>query len=63
MPFKSKLQTAKCYAMKARGQGKGWDCKEWAEHTDFKRLPERAAKSAEWVGDLAKRAAQLLLGR
>lgn len=41
MPFVSKSQARKCFAMKARGQAKGWDCEEWAEETDFDELPEK----------------------
>lgn len=42
MPFKSRAQQKKCYAMKARGEGKGWDCKAWASVTkNIKKLPLR----------------------
>lgn len=44
MPFASKAQARKCFAMKARGQAKGWDCEEWAEETDFEELPEKKRK-------------------
>jgi len=45
MPFKSKAQMKKCFAMKSRGQGKGWDCKKWAKETpDRKSLPAHAKK-------------------
>lgn len=40
MPFTSKKQQRKCYALKARGQAGSWDCDEFAEHTDFRTLPE-----------------------
>lgn len=41
MPFESKKQWKKCFAMKARGQAKGWNCREWAHKTEksFKKLP------------------------
>lgn len=58
MPFKSKAQQRKCYAMKARGEGKNWDCSEWSEETDFDKIPERAADgekdAAVWARWLAK---------
>jgi hypothetical protein len=43
MPFQSKRQARACFAKKSRGQAKGWDCKEWADKTNFKKLPEKAA--------------------
>ena len=46
MPFTSKAQQRKCYALKAKGQAGSWDCTEWSEHTDFKKLPKRVQKSA-----------------
>jgi hypothetical protein len=43
VPFKSKSQQRKCFAMKARGQAKGWDCRAWAHETKgLKHLPEKA---------------------
>ena len=39
MPFASKKQAAKCYAMKARGEAGTWNCEEWAHKTNFKSLP------------------------
>jgi len=45
MPFKSKAQARKCFAMKGKGQAKGWDCKEWADKTNFKKLPEKKKKA------------------
>lgn len=44
MPFQSKAQAAKCYAMKAQG-GTNWDCDEFSKQTDFKSLPERAKQA------------------
>jgi len=46
MPFKSKAQWRKCWAMKAKGQAGSWDCHEWADSTKtkYKNLP--AEKSA-----------------
>ena len=44
MPFKSRAQQRKCYALKARGMAKGWNCKEWSQHTNFKKLPKRKKK-------------------
>lgn len=43
MPFKSKSQLRKCYALKAQGKAKGWDCDEWAEKTNESELPEKVA--------------------
>lgn len=42
MPFESKSQWRKCWAMKRRGEAGSWDCKEWADSTKkpFKKLPE-----------------------
>jgi hypothetical protein len=45
VPFKSKAQSAACYAKRARGQAKGWDCDEWSDKTNYKRLPRRAKKA------------------
>ena len=44
MPFKSKAQQKKCYAMKAQGKAKGWNCAEWSKATNQKTLPARAKK-------------------
>lgn len=42
MPFTSKSQMKKCFAMKRRGQAKGWDCKKWAKETpNIKNLPDK----------------------
>jgi hypothetical protein len=43
VPFVSKKQQRKCYAMKAKGEAGSWDCKEFARHTDFAHLPEKKA--------------------
>jgi len=45
MPFKSKAQMKACYAKKARGEAKGWNCAEWSHATsNIKSLPERVKK-------------------
>jgi hypothetical protein len=49
MPFESKQQARKCFALRAKGKAKGWDCDEWSEHTNFKKLPKRK-KKAESAG-------------
>ena len=46
MPFKSKAQQRKLFAMKAKGELPGVDLKEWSSKTNFSKLPERV-KSAE----------------
>jgi hypothetical protein len=56
MPFKSKAQARKCFALKARGKAKGWNCEEWASHTNFSKLPER--KSSADYRHLLKQANQ-----
>lgn len=43
MPFLSKRQQRKCYALKAKGKNKSWDCSEFSAHTDFEKLPEKVA--------------------
>lgn len=46
MPFKSKAQVKKCFAMKAQGKGKGWDCEKWAKETkSIKELPAKKSSS------------------
>lgn len=46
MPFVSKAQVRKCFAMKARGEAKGWNCEEWADKTkSIKKLPEKVKTS------------------
>lgn len=42
MPFKSKNQSAKCFATK--GFGGKVDCHEFAKATNYKKLPKRVAK-------------------
>ena len=38
MPFKSKAQQKKCYALKAQGNAGTWDCDEWSKETkNFKK--------------------------
>jgi hypothetical protein len=57
MPFTSKAQQKKCFAMKGRGQAKGWNCEEWAHKTpNLKKLPEHV--DGEKKG-FAKQAAQI----
>lgn len=46
MPFQSRKQAKKCFALRARGQAKGWDCEEFARHTDYPKLPERKKAAA-----------------
>ncbi len=44
MPFSSKSQMRKCFALKAKGGGKGWDCKKWAHETkNIKSLPKKVS--------------------
>lgn len=48
MPFKSKAQQRKCYALKAKGKAGTWDCDEWADETeDFKSLPEKVKEKSK----------------
>jgi hypothetical protein len=64
MPFQSKAQMKKCFAMKGRGQAKGWNCEEWAHKTkSLKKLPEKVG-AAQAVAELEKQAQTLpqLLG-
>ena len=56
MPFESKSQQRKCYAMKARGEAGSWDCEEWSDKTDQKSLPEKASR--DWTAMLAWMAAR-----
>lgn len=53
MPFESKRQARKCYAMKNRNEAGSWDCDEWSENTDFDEIPEKASFS------LGQKAAEL----
>jgi hypothetical protein len=66
MPFTSKAQQRKCFAMKGRGQAKGWDCEEWAHATkNLKKLPEHKKKAEAVdprravVADLEKQASSV----
>jgi len=46
VPFRSKAQIRACYAKKARGEAKGWNCAEWAHATsNIKSLPNRVKKA------------------
>lgn len=45
MPFESKQQERKCFALRARGENGSWDCEEWAHATDQNKLPERDKKA------------------
>jgi hypothetical protein len=48
MPFKSKAQMKKCFALKGRGAAQGWDCEEWAHKTkSIKKLPEKKGALVE----------------
>ena len=40
MPFRSKAQRKKCYAMK----DPSWDCSKWESETKKNQLPERIGK-------------------
>jgi hypothetical protein len=70
MPFKSRDQSKKCFAMRGRGQAKGWDCEEWARKTNYKKLPEKKAaliaalekQASTSAQRLGVRAAGLLIG-
>lgn len=42
MPFKSSQQSKACFASK--GFGGKVDCKEWADKTNYKKLPKKASK-------------------
>lgn len=44
MPFKSKAQQRWMFAAEARGEVPKGTAKEWAEDTDFKKLPDRVKK-------------------
>src|SRR5512136_2201594 len=49
MPFKSKAQRRKFYAMANRGEISHAKVKEWERHTKGKKLPERVKKAVEAV--------------
>jgi len=62
MPFESKAQQRKCYALKARGEAGSWDCTEWSHATDFDEIPDKKkkrkeAKAMDAIAGLAKEAA------
>lgn len=44
MPFVSKKQQNKCYALKAKGKNGSWNCDEWAKATNQKKLPKTKKK-------------------
>ena len=51
MPFKSKAQLKKCFALKAQGKAGNWDCEEWAKKTkSVKQLPEKVSSFIPMVG-------------
>ena len=45
MPFVSKAQNRKCWALKTKGQNGSWDCSEWASATSYDHLPEKEKQS------------------
>jgi hypothetical protein len=48
MPFKSKAQMRKCFALQGKGKGGKWDCKKWAHETpSVEKLPEKVEESNE----------------
>src|SRR6516165_3695883 len=47
MPFRSKAQSAACFA--TGGFGGKVDCKEFAGHTDYKHLPKKVKGFKEWL--------------
>ena len=53
MPFKSRKQQKKCYALKARNQAGSWDCDEWADHTNFKKLSAELDSIGPYAADRA----------
>lgn len=53
MPFESKKQQRKCYALKSKGQAGSWDCGEWSSETDFDDLPIRKEKESFSLGKQA----------
>lgn len=68
MPFQSKRQQRKCYAMRAKGKAKGWDCDEWSDETNFKKLPARArhkkgSAGPSFIEKIAVAAAMVTIGR
>lgn len=63
MPFKSKTQAAKCFALKRKGQAGSWDCSEWAEKTDFASIPKskEASMSNQRLARVKQAASMLFL--
>ncbi len=59
MPFQSASQSRACFARRAEGAAKGWDCEEWASKTNYKKLPEhkKAAGFGAMLGAALKQAA------
>lgn len=52
MPFSSKAQRRKCFALKARNKNSGWNCEEWdAATTNPKSLPEHVKKATYTMAD------------
>jgi hypothetical protein len=66
MPFKSKAQSAACYARRAEGTNGSWDCSEWSHVTNYKRLPKHVRKrkksAAELLGEAAARVKRANVG-
>ena len=61
MPFTSKAQVGKCFAMRARGQAKNWNCEEWADKTkSIKALPEHVDGEKKGADLTARRLAVCL---
>ena len=59
MPFESKAQMRKCFALKRQGKAQGWDCDEWAGATkDPKSLPEKKAGDIMNSEDMIKVASE-----
>lgn len=48
MPFKSKQQSKACFA--TGGFGGKVDCEEWADKTNYKKLPKKKKQFKEWLG-------------
>lgn len=61
MPFRSKAQRRKFYALKAQGKMSQKTIDEWEKHTEDKHLPERMVKKAFWKG-FGKSASKSLSG-
>jgi hypothetical protein len=65
VPFTSRRQARKCYALRGRGKAKGWDCDEWSDHTDFEKLPARkkAGAAPTFIDKIAAHAARITIAR